>query len=71
MIFNFSNPEKAIKMAIKLIEENKSKEFWQDQAKEIINDKLDLTSFIIWFVENYPNSLGIIRDNPNYQYKFR
>lgn len=54
-------------------------EFLSQQAKadaikmrnKIINDKIDITSFLVWFVENYPESEKVMRENPNYQYNFK
>jgi len=33
-------------------------------------DKIDVASFFTWLIENYPNSLRIIRENPDHQYNF-
>ena len=38
---------------------------------KMLKDKIDLTSFMVWFVENYPESVRIMKDNPDYQYRFR
>jgi predicted glycosyltransferase len=39
-------------------------------AQRIIEDSIDTTSFMVWFIENYPKSVNILKENPNYQYKF-
>jgi uncharacterized protein len=54
-------------------------EFLSQQAKadaikmrnKIINDKIDITSFLVWFVENYPESEKVMRKTPDYQYNFK
>lgn len=38
---------------------------------KMLEDKIDLTAFIVWMVENYPESVKIIKENPNYQYNFK
>jgi len=39
--------------------------------RKILEDKIDVTAFMVWFVENYPESAKIMRENPDYQYRFR
>ena len=54
-------------------------EFLSPQAKadaiemrnKLINDKIDITTFLVWFVENYPESEKVMRKNPDYQYNFK
>lgn len=30
----------------------------------MITDKIDVTAFKVWFIENYPVSLRIMKENP-------
>lgn len=34
-------------------------------------DTINPTFFLVWFIENYPESKRIMKENPDYQYKFR
>lgn len=43
----------------------------QKESNEIKNQSLCLTDFIVWFIENYPDSAQIMKKNPDYQYNFR
>lgn len=43
---------------------------WQKRSLEIFKEKIDITSFMLWFIENYPNSHEIMKKNPSYQDKF-
>ena len=47
------------------------KEEWQKRRLRMLDDKIDVTAFMVWFVENYPESAQIMRDNPDYQYRFK
>lgn len=38
---------------------------WQSKKIRMLNDHIDATAFLIWFVESYPISLQVIRDNKN------
>lgn len=37
----------------------------------MLNDKIDVTSFFVWFIENYPKSKQVMINNPNFQNKFK
>jgi len=62
---------KAIKRAIDIIGDNKYKSLITDRLQYYLNQKIDVTAFMVWFVENYPYSARIMRKNPEYQYRFR
>jgi predicted glycosyltransferase len=39
--------------------------------QQLKNTKIDLTAFLVWFIENYPESVKIIRENPKFQFHFK
>lgn len=39
-------------------------------SREIENKTIDPTAFLIWFVESYPHSYTVMKQNPNYQLNF-
>jgi hypothetical protein len=47
------------------------KDVFQKRRQKMLADKIDVTAFMVWFVENYPESVGITKKNPEYQYNFR
>ncbi len=47
------------------------KEEWQKRRQKMLADKIDVTAFLVWFVENYPKSDSIMKANPDYQYVFK
>ncbi|MBS4034564.1 MAG: DUF354 domain-containing protein [Ignavibacterium sp.] len=47
------------------------KEEWATKKNEMLNDKIDVTSFIVWFIENYPKSFNVMKNTPDYQYNFK
>lgn len=54
-----------------IINSNESKNIFQKRRQKMFSDKIDLTAFMLWFIENYPNSADIMKENPDYQYKFK
>ncbi len=53
-----------------LIMENREMVF-QERRKKMLSEKIDFAAFLIWFVESYPKSKTILKDNPDYQYNFK
>lgn len=47
------------------------KQEWIKKREKLLNDKIDVTSFFVWFIENYPESKKIMKENPDYQYNFK
>jgi len=46
------------------------KEF-QLRRQKMLNDKIDVTAFFVWFIENYPQSASTMKKTPDYQYNFK
>ena len=44
---------------------------WQLRRQRMLADKIDYTRFLVWFVENYPQSRQTIIDQPEFQSQFR
>ncbi len=53
-----------------LLIQNLKNEFFSNRQK-ILADKIDITSFMIWFIENYPESVEMMNRNPDFQYNFK
>jgi predicted glycosyltransferase len=44
---------------------------WEGKQARLLSDKIDLSSFLTWFIENYPESHKIMKENPDYQNRFK
>ncbi len=71
LIFNFRNSDGVIVKAVKLLKTLNIKQEWQKRRQRMLSDKIDVTAFMVWFVENYPESAKIMKENPDYQYRFQ
>ncbi len=47
------------------------KSVWKKRKEILIKDKIDVTAFFVWFIENYPDSAKIMKENPEYQCRFK
>jgi len=66
-----SNPEKLIRTIKKLISTPNLKDVWQHLRWKMLSEKIDVTAFMVWLIENYPKSVRLIKNNPEYQFKFK
>lgn len=44
---------------------------WGRRLQEFFQNKIELTSFLVWFVENYPESKNSIKDSPEFWNQFK
>ncbi len=71
LLFPYRDSNKAIEKAIELIQEPNLKEEWKKRRERLLKDKIDMTEFMVWFIENYPQSFKEMKENPDIQYKFK
>ena len=71
----FSDPktgeEEGMKRALELLKDSNLKNDARKRRRKLLNDKIDVTAFMVWFIENYPESFEEIKENPEIQYRFR
>ena len=47
------------------------KKVFADRRKKMLSEKIDYAKFLTWFIENYPESGRIMKENPDFQYVFK
>jgi len=74
LVTNYTESEedqiKSINKAIELLSTNEKQHCFQ-KRKSLLDDHIDFTSFLSWFIDNYPQSHKIMKENPDFQYKFK
>ncbi len=66
-------PDKSDEMLMKIAEllaMPDLKNTWEIRRNKMLNDKIDVTAFYVWFIENYPESARIMKENPDCQLQF-
>lgn len=75
LIFNLSesleDQSKAILLGTDLLKDNNSFQEWKNKKDKMLSKKIDVSAFLVWFVENYPESDRKMRKNPEFQYIFK
>ncbi len=47
------------------------KSIYQERRNKMLNDKIDLTAFLVWLFESYPDSISKLKINPEIQHQFK
>lgn len=74
LVFNFSESEEdqcsSINKGIEILKKPMYHK-WKKLHQKLLSEKIDVTAFMVWFLENFPESAKIIKENPDYQYRFK
>lgn len=68
-IFGFRSSNGVLEKAIELLNNSNLKTDFKKKQELLLKDSIDITNFMVWFIEHYPNSVQITNSNPNYQLK--
>ena len=64
--------QKNISQKIKeLVQTPDLKEQWQQKRQKLLDDKIDVTAFMVWLVSNYPASIKRLEKEPEYANTFK
>jgi uncharacterized protein len=63
--------EKAIQKAIDILKLDNSKSNYQKASKQLIDEHIDFTGFLMWFIESWPESYNKIKKDPSFQNSFK
>lgn len=70
-LFYYDDENSAIEKMNELLRSENLSAISSHNAQEFIKQNINLTDFMIWFIENYPNSFDIMKKNPSYQNGFK
>ena len=71
ILHHFKDGKGVTEKAIEIIDKPGFKNEYNQKSQKLLKNKIDPTAFLVWFIENYPNSVNIMKENPNYQYNFK
>ena len=75
LVYTFSDPEKmetgVLTKAVELLESEDLHDRGKLKQRNLLRDKIDVTAFMIWFIENYPKSVNQMKVEPGIQEQFR
>lgn len=56
--FGTSEPQELYDKIEELLKIQNLKEVWAEKRAKLLKDKIDVTAFMVWLIENYPESIG-------------
>ena len=59
LLYSFTDGSAALGKAIEILQDPASKEKWRSKRERLLADKIDVTAFMVWFIENYPRSFTV------------
>ncbi len=71
LIWNYRSSEGVLEKALDVVTNPKSKAEFRQKVQKLYADKIDVTAFLVWFIENYPASGQIMTKDPDYQLRFK
>ena len=69
LVYQVMGADKIIKKANELLSTPENE--FKKRQKIMLSHKIDVTAFMVWFIQNYPESLTIMRKNPDIQRDFK
>jgi uncharacterized protein len=70
LLYHLNNPDDIILKAKEILSDQNSKKIFDEKRQSLLKGKIDVTAFMVWFMENYPASVKIMKENPEYQDRF-
>jgi predicted glycosyltransferase len=68
-VYNFRSGKGVLEKAEQLLSEDK--QATRENSRKLIKDKIDVTAFMVWFIKHYPDSFNTMKENPDYQNRFK
>jgi predicted glycosyltransferase len=74
LVYNYTespdDQERSIAKGIELLRMKDMKKMFRVKRNRMLREKIDVTAFLVWFIENYPSSHDLVRNEPNYDSQF-
>jgi predicted glycosyltransferase len=66
-----TEPEKLFSLTEDLLSDQQLKETFGARRKKLLDEKINVFEFFMWFIQNYPESKSKMRSDMDYQYQFK
>ena len=71
ILFHYNNSDGVKEKVVEMMNIPDIKETFKPKNLKLLENKINPTQFLVWFIENYPASVRIMKENPDYQDRFR
>lgn len=69
--FRTNQQKEFLEKIAELLKMSNIREEYKNRRQKLLNDTIDVSSFLIWLFENYPESTSTYFANPDIQYRFK
>jgi predicted glycosyltransferase len=66
-----NTPEKLYALTQELLADRNLADNFRVKRKKLLDEKINVFDFFLWFIQNYPGSKEQMKKDPNYQYRFK
>jgi uncharacterized protein len=70
LVFQFFNYKGVTEKALEILLDPESKIKFHRKRDRLLDETIDLTRFLIWFIEGWPESFNIVKSDPDFQKRF-
>ena len=71
LVINLRNARDLPLFLERLINDSITKDKIKDKLRLFLKDKIDVSAFLVWFIECFPESIRIMKKNPEFQERFK
>ena len=71
LLYSFRNLDGVVEKVLEIVTNPKIKIEHKKKIEKFLINKINVTSFVYWFIDKYPKSKAILKENPDYQLKFK
>ncbi len=64
-------PKRLLEVINELLVLNNREEIFQSRRIQMLEDKINLTPFMVWLIESYPDSIKVMKADPEYLTRFK
>ena len=70
ILYSFTDDRTALGKAVEILRIADVKDVWKRKRERLLKEKIDVTAFMVWFIENYPSSIKAMKEHPEVQYSW-
>jgi len=71
LLYSFRSPQGVTDRVTELLNQQDLQQQHSERSALLHDEKIDVTAFLVWFVEHYPKSFELMKQDPDYQLRFR
>lgn len=75
LVYNFNESEEdqenSINKGIEILKMKDADQVFLERRNKMLLDKINFTNFLIWFIEEYPNSFKSLKENNDLQFNYK